>query len=134
MSGNVVPLRRRPRASDFIEQALNQGKPLPLQVLLDAMWRLLDDAQRLESSGNADDAIIARVAKDRALRLAGEAAPYLHPRMASTIVSGDEDNPINVRHTHADRFARLTDEAAIRFLKAITAGEMTIEQVDAELG
>ena len=133
MSGsNVVPLRPKPRASDIIKKALAEGRPLPLQVLLDAMWRLLDDAQRLESSGNPDDAIVARVTKDRALRLAAEAAPYVHPKQASTIIAGDEEGG-PIRLAAEDRFARLTEERATRFLEAINAGSMTIEDVDAAL-
>jgi hypothetical protein len=133
MSGSVVPLRpRKPRASDIIEKATAEGKPLPLQVMLDTMWRLVDEAQRLESDGQPDDQIVARVTRDRLFRVAAEVAPYIHPRMASTVIAGDPDNLIKV--THEARFARLTDESARRFLEAIRAGSMTIEDVDAALG
>jgi hypothetical protein len=132
MSGNVVPLRpRKPRTADIVERATAEGKPLPLEVMLDAMWRLVDEAQRLEADGHPDDAIVARVTRDRLFRVAAEVAPYIHPRMASTVIAGDPDNPIKV--THEARFARLTDESAHRFLEAIKAGSMTIEDVDAEL-
>jgi hypothetical protein len=132
MSGTMPSRPRKPRGSEFIEKATAQGKPLPLEVLLDSMWRFLDETQRLETSTNPDDTILARVARDRALRIAVVAAPYVHPRMAATTFVGNEDSgPSDVRREY--RFERLTDADATRFLEAIAAGEMTIEQVDAEL-
>ena len=48
------------------------------------------------------------------------------------IVAGNEDGgPLGVRHE--DRFANRSKAQAIRFLEAIAASEMTIEQVGAEL-
>ena len=94
------------------------------------MWRFLDEARRLKSSSNPDDVMLARIARLRALRVAEVAAPYLHPRMAATIVAANED-ACHVRQE--DRFASLSEAQANRFLEAIAAGEMTIEQVDAEL-
>src|SRR5262249_52754787 len=118
--------------SDPIGKASAEGKPLPLEVLLDSMWRFLDLAEGLESSGKPDDAILARVARNRALRIAEIAAPYVHPRVTATTVADNEDgSPIRLRHE--DRFAGLSEAQATRFLEAIAAGEMTIEQVDAEL-
>ena len=132
MSGKVSARPRKPRASDFIEKATAEGEPLPLEVLLDSMWSFLDQARRLESSRNPDDAILARIARLRALRVAEVAAPYVHPRMAATTVAANDDaSPVHVRPK--DPFASLSEAQATRYLDAISAGTMTIEQVDAEL-
>jgi hypothetical protein len=133
MSGtNVIPLRRKPRSADIIEQAIASGKKLPLQVMFDTMQRLLDEAERLESSNNTDDALIARVARDRLFRVAEAVAPFVHPKIAATIIAGDEEGG-PIRLAAGDRFARLTEGQATRFLEAINAGSMTIEDVDAAL-
>jgi hypothetical protein len=137
MSGTkVVPFPRHkklPRASELLARAVAEGKPTPLEVLLHSMWRLVDEATRLEASTNPDHAMIARVARDRAARAAAEVAPYCHAKIAATILTGDEDGgPVRIARA-ADRFADLTDEAAERFVRAIARGEMTIEDVDAEL-
>ena len=134
MSGNnLVSLRRKPRTADIVADAVAQGRKLPLQVLLESLWRLVDEAEQLESSDNPDDAVVARVARDRALRVAEMAAPYVHPKMASTIISRDEDGgPIRIARDE-NRFAKLTDAEATRFLEAIARGEMTIGDVDAAL-
>ena len=64
---------------------------------------------------------------------AAEVSPYCHAKIAATILTGDEDGgPVRIARA-ADRFADLTDEAAERFVRAIARGEMTIEDVDAEL-
>jgi len=79
MSGKVSARPRKPRASDFIEKATAEGKPLPLEVLLESMWSFHDEARRLKSSSNPDDVMPARIARNCALRVAEVAAPYLHP-------------------------------------------------------
>ena len=96
------------------------------------MWSFLEEARRLKSSSNPDDVMLARIARLRALRVAEVAAPHLHPRMAATTVASDEEGrSLGVRQE--DRFASLSEAQANRFLEAIAAGEMTIEQVEAEL-
>jgi hypothetical protein len=50
MSSKVSPRSRKPRVSDFIEKAIAEGKPLPLDILLESMWSFLDEARRLKSS------------------------------------------------------------------------------------
>ena len=52
MSSKVSPRSRKPRASDFIEKAIAEGKPLPLEVLLESMWSFHDEARRLKSSSS----------------------------------------------------------------------------------
>jgi hypothetical protein len=132
MSGsNVVPLRRKPRTADIVADAVAQGKKLPLQIMFESMWALSDEVARLESSDDPGDQLVLRVARERLFRAACEVAPYVHPKQASTTISGDPDNPVCVRHE--DRFARLTDEMASRFLEALSVGTMTIEDVDAQL-
>ena len=132
MSGsNVVPLRRKPRTADIVADAVVQGKKLPLQIMFESMWALSDEIARLESSDDPGDQVVVRVARERLFRAACEVAPYCHPKQASTTISGDPDNPVRVRHE--DRFARLTDEMASRFLEALDAGTMTIKDVDARL-
>jgi hypothetical protein len=133
MSGsNVVPLPRKPRASDIVAEALAEGKKLPLTVMLDSMWKLVAEAERLEASEDPGDQLIARVARERAFRAASECAPFLHPKIAATIITGDEDGG-PVRLARADRFAKLTDEEATRLLKALEAGSMTIDEVNAAI-
>jgi hypothetical protein len=132
MSGsNVVPLRRKPRTADIVADAVAQGRKLPLQIMFESMWALSDEVTRLESSDDPDDQLVRRVARERLFRAACEVAPYVHPKQSATVVRGDAENPIRVRHE--DRFARLTDEMASRFLEALNAGTMTIEDVDAQL-
>jgi hypothetical protein len=50
------------------------------------MWRLVAEAERLEASANPDDAIVARVVRYHASRVAEMAAPFCHPRMGVAIV------------------------------------------------
>ena len=59
------------------------------------------------------------------------AAPYVHPRLSSTTIGGDPENPVRVATANA--YARLTDEQATRFLDALTTGTMSLEQVDAAI-
>ena len=127
-ANNVIPLRRKKqRTSDIIAEAVDQGKPLPLAVLLGAMWKFLDNAAVLEASKDPGDVSVGRVYFDRALRLAVEAAPFIHPKQQSTTISGDAENPIMV--ARASPFSKLDDATAERLLKALDDGTMTIEQV-----
>jgi hypothetical protein len=57
---------------------------LPLEVLLNAMSKFLDNAAVLEASADPGDQSVGRVFFDRVLRLAADAAPYLHARLATT--------------------------------------------------
>jgi len=57
VSGTDDPPRlRKSRTSDCIEKAIAENKPLPLEVVLNVMWFFNDTAQRLEVSGDPDDA------------------------------------------------------------------------------
>jgi hypothetical protein len=130
---NIIPMQRRKkrRTFDIIAEATANGKPLPLEVLLTAMWRHLDSAAVLEASKDPGDQVAGRVYFDRACRLASEAAPYLHPKQQSTTISGDAENPLQI--ARADPFASLTDETAAKLLEKLQAGELTIAQVHDEL-
>jgi hypothetical protein len=128
MPGNVVRLPQR-RPPDLIAEAMASGKPLPLDVMLNAMWRLLEDAERLEATNNPDNAMVARVARDRALRVAEMAAPYVHPRKSTATIGGDPTNPI----THVHRFDAMSDSEVRRHLDAVIAGQSLLELLqDAE--
>jgi hypothetical protein len=128
---NVIPIRaRKPRASDIIEQAILSGRRLPLAVMLERMWDLEDEILRLESSNNFDDQLVARVSRDRLFRVAESIAPYVHPKQAATVISGDPDSPIHHTHEARRRFETLTTESAQRFLDALADGTMSIEQVN----
>jgi hypothetical protein len=40
MSGKRIPVHRRKRhTSELIEKATAEGEPLPLEILLESMWR-----------------------------------------------------------------------------------------------
>jgi len=135
MSGNnVVPSPRRtkaPRTSHLIARAIDQGKPLPLEVMLDTMWSLLDEAARLRASRDPGDQISARVFADRALATARDCAPYIHARLASTTVAGDAENPITI--ARADPFSRLDDATATKLLEALNSGAMTMDDALASI-
>jgi len=131
---NVVPSPRRtkaPRTSDLIARAIDQGKPLPLEVMLDTMWSLLDEAARLRASRDPGDQISARVFADRALATARDCAPYIHARLASTTVAGDTENPITI--ARADPFSRLDDATATKLLEALNSGAMTMDDALASI-
>jgi uncharacterized protein YjiS (DUF1127 family) len=136
MAGNVVALRqKRFRPADIIEQAILSGRKLPLEIMLQHLWRLEDEAERLESSQNIDDQLVARVHRDRLFRVAEAVAPYVHGKIAQTIISGDETNP--VRHTVEqrrtfDRLAAMSDEQAQRLLDDVGAGKMTLDELHEE--
>jgi hypothetical protein len=82
VSGTDPPRSRKSRASDCTEKAAAKNKPLPLEVVLDVMWHFRDEAQRLEASGDPDDARLSRFARYLALRAAAVALPYVHARIA----------------------------------------------------
>jgi hypothetical protein len=85
MPGDVVPLRQRSRAKQADIVALRRS-PVPLSVLLEAMWFWHDRAKVFEKHMNEghknalDDAMCARVARHIAQRCAEAAAPYLHAK------------------------------------------------------
>jgi len=78
MPGTIVPPPRKPCGA--FEKAIPKCELLPLDVLLDAMWFFHDQAQRLEGSGDPDN---ARLARHRAYCIAKLAAPYVHPRVVA---------------------------------------------------
>jgi len=97
---NVVPISMCRRARDQLSTLLASGdKPLPLTILLENMWHWHSEAQRLASSTDPNHEPLARIARSQAQRCAVEAAPFVHPRLQSTTVSGDDDQPLRVEHS-----------------------------------
>jgi hypothetical protein len=131
---NVLPLRkpRNASAADAVSRALASGKKLPLDLMLEQMWHLADETERLATSRHAEDHVMARVVRDRLFRVAAECAPYFHAKLANTVISGDPANPLQIENR--DRYARLTTEDATKYLAAIESGEMSIQQVHDALG
>jgi hypothetical protein len=85
-----------------------------------------DQALTLGSSGDPADRALGRIARSQAQRCAVEAAPFVHPRLANTILSGDEDGgPVRV-----SRVDRLTDADVERLLAAADGGIPVIELLD----
>jgi hypothetical protein len=97
-STNVIPFLRR-NNRDFLQQAVDAGRPMPLQILLEDLWRLVAEADRLEATGEPEDLIVARVCRTMARRIAVECAPYCHPKLSSSTIGGT-DTPIRVAHEH----------------------------------
>jgi hypothetical protein len=88
------------RARDQLSTLLASGdKPLPLMILLHNMWHWHSEAQRLAASTDPNDEGLARIARSQSQRCAVEAAPYVHSRLQSTTISGDDDQPLRVEHS-----------------------------------
>jgi hypothetical protein len=97
---NVVPISMRRRARDQLTTLLASGdKPLPLTILLENMWFWYSQAERLASSTDPSNEPLARIARSQSQRCAVEAAPFVHARLQSTTVSGDDDQPLRVEHS-----------------------------------
>jgi hypothetical protein len=83
------PSPREPRAykafrtAQIVKQAVNDGKPLPLQVMLEAMWDLRDRAISAAERGLEAEAVAMT---EKMLGAAATAAPYCHPKMAAVPV------------------------------------------------
>jgi hypothetical protein len=95
------PDPRKLRASDCIEKAITDNKPLPLEVILKTMWHFHDEVQRLEVSGDPDDARLCRLARYLAFRAAVVALPYVHARIASAATDFEDGDS-----AEEDHFAR----------------------------
>lgn len=127
-TNNVITLPRRGQ-TDPIEQAFAEGRPTPLAVMLQQMWKYLDDAALLEASGNPDDDLVARVLRDRALHIAREAAPYVNPKKTAVAHTAE---PIVHEHYH-HRFATMSDDEVRQHLQAVIGGASILERLnDAE--
>ena len=108
VSGTANPPRsRKSRAADCIENAIAENKPLPLEVVLDVMWFFNDAAQRLEVSGDPDDARLCRLARYLAFRAAVVALPYVHARIAPVAAADSEGgDPVDAPEEDPDARAR----------------------------
>lgn len=71
---------KRLRSVDIIKAAVNDGKPLPLQVMLEAMWNFRDRAEQARDNGNDVEAIAM---EGKMLVAAATAAPYCHPKLGA---------------------------------------------------
>jgi hypothetical protein len=101
------PDPRKLRASDCIEKAITDNKPLPLEVILKTMWHFLDEVQRLEASGDPDDVRLSRLARYLAFRAAVVALPYVHARIAPVAAADFEDgDPVDSPEEDPDARAR----------------------------
>ena len=120
MSGTANPPRsRKSRAADCIEKAIAENKPLPLEVVLGVMWFFNDTAQRLEVSGDPDDARRSRLARYLALRAAVIALPYVHARIAPAASADFEDGDSTVDDHYARR-----DRLLERRLKKLSVAQL----------
>jgi hypothetical protein len=84
-----------------------------------------DQALTLGSSDDPADRALARIARSQAQRCAVDAAPFVHPRLSNTTLSGDQDNPIRV-----SRVSLLSDAEVVRLLEIADAGGSVIELLD----
>ena len=132
MSGNnVVPLLRprRKNTRDIVAEAIDAGCPMPLSVMLENLDYWHGEALTLGSSNDPSDRALGRIARSQAQRCAVEAAPFVHPRLQNTVLSGDEDGgPIKGRVYDINR---LTDEQVTKLLEAVDAGGSVTELLDA---
>jgi hypothetical protein len=128
-AANVVKLQPR-KTSDIVSEIRRSGKAQPLELMCQLMWKLADEAERLEASYQAEDAMIARVTRDRLFRCASEVAPYFHSKLATTTIAGDPQNPLLVeRGSGPPNYRQLSDDDAGEFLRKIESGELTPRQV-----
>jgi hypothetical protein len=71
---------KRIRTIDIIKDAINDGKPLPLQVMLEAMWDFRRRAA--EADARQNDAEATAMLRSM-LNSAIAAAPYCHPKLGA---------------------------------------------------
>jgi hypothetical protein len=91
---------KRLRTNALIRQAINDGKPLPLQVMLEAMWELRDESMHLASlpPEHADhNPTLARELRKMAIVVAEKAAPYVHPRLSNVAVRPEDEEEAEER-------------------------------------
>ena len=97
-------LRDRARAFAELEAA---NAPTPLQVMTAAMARkwqdiavledALADAQAAEDEKKIETLTTQlQIANDRAVDAASRAAPYMHAKLASTVLTGDKEKPVGI--------------------------------------
>ena len=86
-------------------QLESAGAPTPLEVMTAAMARAwqdvadLNDAQADAGDNVAELEIIdakLKLAHERAVDAAAKAAPYMHAKLSSTVLSGDKEKPFGI--------------------------------------
>jgi len=134
MPGEVIQYRPKLRPRNVVDAAIAQGAPLPRTVMLENLQYWHTMATELSKSQNLEDRALSRIARANAQRAAESAAPYLHPKLSATMISGDEDAPIAIKHTHQNnRLASLTNEEAAQLLEKLERGQITISAIAQEL-
>lgn len=68
----------------------------PLDVMLDNMNHAHQEALKLQSKKDKKSQAAFRGAINRAQSAAADAAPYVHPKLASTTLKGDKNAPLGV--------------------------------------
>ncbi len=93
MGAPVGTIPRRPhdpshnaerRRIDAAAALLSGSRPLPLDIMLEAMWSHYQDAEISKAEGNAERAAAKLAA---AAEQAERCAPYVHPRLAAATVT-----------------------------------------------
>lgn len=90
---------KRLRTNELIRRAVNDGKPLPLQVMLETMWRYRDEALRYEHPpGHPNhDPTLARQYRMAAVAVAEKAAPYVHPKLQNVSIRPEDEDEAEQR-------------------------------------
>jgi hypothetical protein len=86
---------KRSRTTDVVRAAVNAGRPLPLAVMLENMWRYRDEAQRLEAARSGDpgyDPSLARACRLAAQKCAVDAARFVHPKLANVAIRPEDED------------------------------------------
>lgn len=131
---------KRSRTTDVVRAAVNSGKPLPLTVMLENMWRYRDEAVRLEAARNGDsdyDPSLARACRLAAQKCAVDAAPFVHPKLANVAIRPEDEDEAEERKAAArvtvdSLRGRSVTELGRMFLQ-ITKGE-DVEDVSSFVG
>jgi hypothetical protein len=88
-----------------------------------------EQAEALAVSADLDDQMVSRVCRSQAQRAAVDAAPFLHPRLSATEVTGEFEHTVHAPLVHSP-FSQLSDEACRRLLEKVEAGELSIEEAE----
>lgn len=117
-----VPPSRRQRAREIVRKAINDGKPLPLQVMLETMWefrRLATEAKE------AQDTVGEAAMLAKTLDAASRAAPYVHPKLSTEPVDGTdgEEGKMNSAWAVFNALKERSDEDVALAYQALVKGE-----------
>jgi hypothetical protein len=126
------PSTKSSRTASIVRDAINAGKPLPLAVMLEQMWKFRDEAIRLE----VDDPLLARQYRLAAMNAAKDAAPYVHPRLANVAVRPEDELEAQERRAVSRSIADQVEGKNVKELGklwlAVARGEK-IEQTGVEI-